>query len=247
MKSAILALALLGSVSAFVPSSSPRNLMRAMRAEEEAAAAEEEEVVAPPPPPPAPKPMTGGEYLMTMPGGGTVETGGSIPPLAMKIAEWGTPKTMDFFRASEIKHGRIAMWAFLGQCVALAGIHFPGMLSIQEGISFESLSQMGPIDAFFSLPVNSLAQIFGLISIFEWRDMTHTDKDGIVGNNMLGDGELKFPTYDFYGFVAKSTPDKLAEAQLKELKNGRLAMWGILSLTCAESLSGSVPPLSGFF
>jgi len=226
--------------------------MRAMRAEEEAAAEEvavvaEEEAEVEAPPPPPPKAMTGAEYLMTMPGGGSVETGGSIPPLAMKIAEWGTPKTMDFFRASEIKHGRIAMWAFLGQCVALAGLHFPGMLSIKEGISFESLSQMGPIDAFFSLPVNSVAQIFGLISIFEWRDMTHTDEDGIAGNNVLGDGELKFPTYDFYGLLPKATPEALATNQLKELKNGRLAMWGILSLTCAESLSGSVPPLNGFF
>jgi len=122
--------------------------------------------------------------LKTMPGGASPETGGQIPPWAMVIADAGTPATMDFFRAAEIKHGRIAMWAFAGWVVALAHVHFPGYLSISEGITFESLSAQSPIDAFFGLPASSLGQIFGFVSIFEFLDMTCKDFK-FVGNNVL--------------------------------------------------------------
>jgi len=93
------------------------------------------------------------------------------------------------YRAAEIKHGRIAMWAFAGWCVALAHVHFPGYLSISEGITFESLSAMSPIDAFFGLPQSSLGQIFGFVSLIEWLDMTHKDFK-YTGNNVLN-GDFK--------------------------------------------------------
>ena len=79
-----------------------------------------------------PKVLTGAEYLKTMSGGDGPETGGKIPATALWIADIGTPKTIDFMRAAEIKHGRIAMWAFAGWCAAITGTHFPGMLSISQ-------------------------------------------------------------------------------------------------------------------
>ena len=117
----------------------PRLFAHFSRAEEEAAAevaavdaVEEAAEEAPPAPAPAPKVLTGAEYLKTMSGGDGPETGGKIPATALWIADIGTPKTMDFMRAAEIKHGRIAMWAFAGWCAAITGTHFPGMLSISQ-------------------------------------------------------------------------------------------------------------------
>jgi hypothetical protein len=254
MKSVAVVLALLGSAAAFAPVA-PRALKaaRPLRAEEEAAAAEAapaEEEEAPAPPPPPPKMMTGGEYLKTMSGGDGPETGGKIPATAMWIADFGTPATMDFFRASEIKHGRIAMFAFGGWCAAVAGIHFPGMLSISEGISFADVAAQNPVDAFFNLPAASTGQIFGFVSALEWFDMTHKNNEFVqAGNNVLKGGSFKpyQNPIDPWGLMKKSTEKQLEENKLKELKNGRLAMWGVLSMTCAATIPGSVPPLAGLF
>jgi len=119
-----------------------------LRGEEEAAAEEapaepvEEEA---PPPPPAKK-MTSVEYLDTMYGGIGPENGKilgtSYPPAAIAMAKLGTPATLDFMRAAEVKHGRIAMIGFAGWCAYMFGVHFPGMLSPSAGLSFADVAAM---------------------------------------------------------------------------------------------------------
>ena len=66
------------------------------------------------------------------------------------LATLGSSETLAWFRASEIKHSRIAMLATTGYLVQAAGIHFPGMLS--KDVSFESLSTMKPFDAWDAVP-----------------------------------------------------------------------------------------------
>lgn len=57
--------------------------------------------------------------------------------------------------------------------------------------------------------------------------------------------ENKYPASECAGNFGvpwvTSDPAKMKEIQLAELKNGRLAMIGIISFACAESIPGSVP------
>lgn len=62
----------------------------------------------------------------------------------------GSDETLNWFRAAELKNGRVAMVAVTGYLVQAAGIHFPGMLS--SDISFESLSGLNPIDQWAGVP-----------------------------------------------------------------------------------------------
>ena len=66
------------------------------------------------------------------------------------LATLGSDETLAWFRASEVKHSRVAMLATTGYIVQAAGIHFPGMLS--KDVSFESLSTMKPFDAWDAVP-----------------------------------------------------------------------------------------------
>lgn len=66
------------------------------------------------------------------------------------LATLGSKETLAWFRASELKHSRVAMLATTGYLVQAAGVHFPGMLS--KDVSFESLSTMKPFDAWDAVP-----------------------------------------------------------------------------------------------
>merc|ERR1719327_1784460 len=72
-----------------------------------------------------------------------------------------SPETIGWFRHAEIKHGRVAMAAFVGYCIQANGIHFPwnlqapflGVNSGIETISFADISAAGgPGDQWDALP-----------------------------------------------------------------------------------------------
>jgi len=249
MKLIVLSLALVGA-SAFTPSVvRPLRVRSIVRAEEEAAAEEApvvEEEPAPAPPPPA---VSSTEYLEAMYGGlGEPETGGKIPPGAYMIADLGTPGTMDFMRAAELKHARIAMIGFMGWVANLQNVHFPGMLSPSTGVSFESLEAVNGVDAFFTMiPASGLGQIFAFCAVFEWYEMTH--KDGKWNGNNALQGEIvpNINKWDILGFTEGKTEDDLKRVKLQELKNGRLAMIGTLGCVAAATIPGSVPFLTSSF
>merc|ERR1719197_1292912 len=156
---------------------------------------------------------------MAMEGGTSLETQGKIfDPLG--LADLGSDATLAFFRHAELKHGRVAMAAMVGFLVQINGIHFPGMLSPTFGVSFESLSNMGPFDAWNSVPLLGQMQIIftiaGLEHASECLDPAgHYTKGGTPGS-------LKFLKnfWDTPGFTKNMSPEKLAQKRTAELRNG---------------------------
>lgn len=150
------------------------------------------------------------------------------------LATLGSEETLRWFRASELKHSRIAMLATTGYLVQGAGVHFPGMLS--HDVSFESLSAMKPLDAWEAVPAAGQAQIIGTIffaEIFTEAKGVHYTKGGDYPT-------IVFPPIDFSTVDA----EKLKKKQDSELNNGRLAMIAIMSFVAEANVHGSVPLLA---
>jgi len=151
------------------------------------------------------------------------------------LATLGSDETFAWFRASELKHSRIAMLATTGYLVQAAGIHFPGMLS--SDVSFESLSSMKPFDAWAAVPDLGQQQIIGTIFLAE----IITEAKGVHYTKGGPLPTIVFPPIEF----ADTDPDKLKMQQSRELNNGRLAMIAIMSFAAAANIPGSVPALAG--
>ena len=62
-----------------------------------------------------------------------------------------------WFRASELKHGRVAMLASVGYLAGAAGITFPG--EIAKGVSFESVNANGVFSAWSNVPEAGKLQV----------------------------------------------------------------------------------------
>jgi len=153
------------------------------------------------------------------------------------LATLGSESTLAWFRAAELKHSRVAMLATTGYLVQAAGIHFPGMLSKEAGVSFESLSTMKPFDAWDAVPEGGKQQILALILLGELISESN-------GVHYTKGGELPtiiFPPINFSGVDAETLKVK----QDRELNNGRLAMIAIMSFVAAANIPGSVPALIG--
>ena len=120
------------------------------------------------------------------------------------------------------------MLATVGWVWTATGTHFEGMLSTSKGISFaDCAAAANPILAAAKVPGAGIWQMIFAIGALEvyW--------------------ENKYPSYECAGNfgvpAVTNDPAKLKELQNAELKNGRLAMLGIVSYACAVSIPGSVP------
>ena len=92
---------------------------------------------------------------------------GYFDPLGLASQSfWGTTQeeTIGFLRESEIKHGRIAMFAFVGYIVHANGIHFPWAMQL-DGTPFPSVSNAP--EAWDSLSEAAKYQIFAFIGFLE--------------------------------------------------------------------------------
>ena len=176
-----------------------------------------------------------------------------------------------WFRAAEIKHGRVAMAAVLGYAATANGLFFPGTLSYSEGLSFSDLGT-NPIAAWDMMPASGRYQIIAFVGALEfWSEMdqphytkvpaihrssapahiacayTHRTASRRARIPSQGGKPGSFPSIWGGPLMANKmladakSPEARAVSLDAELKNGRLAMLAIASFYFSETIPGSVP------
>jgi len=166
------------------------------------------------------------------------ETGGKVFD-PMGLSKIASEETLAWYRAAELKHSRVAMAAVTGWAwVSSGGPLFPGYLSIEKGITFESLGRDG-YAAWEAVPDAGKLQIIGVAGILDLLG-----EAAVKPHYMMGGTPGKIPLlWDPLGFTSKLSPETLARKRTAELKNGRLAMIGVMSLVSAHFIPDSVPLL----
>jgi len=156
------------------------------------------------------KGLVGGESVEPMPfRPGNDKSAKNFDPLGLSER---APEWVNWFREAELKHGRQAMLAVVGLVVP-EFVRIPG-----EAYSFEAIPKV--IDAHDALLDTSMKQILLWISLWEAMSL------GALSNMNEFDREPGNFGFDPLGMMPKDEAGKKA-MQLKELKNGRLAMVAI--------------------
>jgi len=178
-------------------------------------------------------------------------------PLSLADADFwdqGNEATIGFLRQSEIKHGRVAMAAFVGYVVQ-SNWHWPWDMT-RAGDPFPA-TELGPEAQWDAIPPAAKWQIFTIIAALELWD----EADGGAENPshyMRGRQPGKYPSfqlfrdnvhwvldlYDPFGFFNGMSEEKKQERLVMEINNGRLAMLGIFGFLAADAIPGSVPLLT---
>jgi len=172
---------------------------------------------------------------------------------------WGfdQERTIGWLRQAEIKHGRVAMAAFVGYCVQ-SSFHWPWAMTL-AGDKFPS-TDLTPPDQWDALPFESKSQIILFVGFLEaYSELTPGEDTGFTGQTHYTKGGIpgKFPTFDdvphpvpynlYDPFeLSKDMDEETKARRLKaEINNGRLAMLGIFGFLSEQTIPGSVPVLKG--
>ena len=141
-------------------------------------------------------------------------------------------------RASEIKHGRIAMVAFVGMMMQELDIHFPGNLDVAGKYPFgDVLSDGMGFPALQHIPILGLAQILAFAAIGETIAVPGQQYTG--GPQNLPGGYDGFPGLipGGYPFVEQIEDPEERDRKLNvEIQNGRAAMMGVFGAMCHSQL-----------
>ena len=158
----------------------------------------------------------------------------------------GNEETIGYLRHAEIKHGRVAMAAFLGYLAqstpVVAGEHAKlPYKGYEPGLT--------PPEQWDAIPLAGKLQIFILIGMLEsYGEIlpVHYTKGGLPGYYPPIKGnrnELIFNLFDPFNWFDENK-DKVRGRQ-GEINNGLLAMLCIFSLLAESKAPGPVPPLAG--
>jgi len=161
--------------------------------------------------------------------------------------------SIGFLRHAEIKHGRVAMAAFVGYIAQSNGIHFPWPMSF-DGTPFP-FAAGSPPEQWDALPDAAKWQIIIFIGFLEWFSEaagTHYMRGGTPGafpkfsdHKELIPHPVPLNLFDPFGLSSKKTQEQKEAGLIKELNNGRLAQIGIIAFLSEQKLEGSVPLLKG--
>ena len=91
---------------------------------------------------------------------------------------------MFWYRAAELKHGRIAMAAVVGTIVHNNHIVFDGYISPSNNLKFSDIPT--GIDGLFSVPTAGLAQIIAFLGFVELAWLPASQYDGDYGVGYFG-------------------------------------------------------------
>ena len=158
----------------------------------------------------------------------------------------GNEGTIGYLRHAEIKHGRVAMAAFLGYMAGATEL-VSGPHKILPYRGFEP--GLTPPEQWDAIPLYGKLQILVIVGMLEsYGELLpqHYTKGGVPGYYPPIKGarpEILLNLWDPFNFMARMTPEAKKAGLVKEINNGRLAMLGIFSLISEARVPGSVPVL----
>lgn len=166
---------------------------------------------------------------------------------------WGQSEeaSIGFLRHAEIKHGRVAMAAFVGYCIQSNVVFtWPQTTAGDLPPSIDLL----PEQQWDAIPDVAKWQIVTVIGFLEfWDELGGMSMDHYMRGRQPG----KYPSLDYFrsevhwvpdlydplGFNKKMSDDTKKRRLAAEINNGRLAMLGIFGFLTADKIPGSVPLL----
>lgn len=147
-----------------------------------------------------------------------------------KTATW---PHVQWLREAEIKHGRICMLAFIGMVVP-QWWQIPGYPQEPDWTKALDLCYQDPLA---KLGMGQIS-VFAMLVEGRWAGI-----DSWIGQMDREPGDFGFDPLR----ITRTPGFDLRTKQLRELKNGRLAMIGVASMAANHAIPGSVPFLTGAF
>eukprot|EP00793_Prasinoderma_coloniale_P001390 PRCOL_00005165-RA len=171
-----------------------------------------------------------------------------------------TQEDFDKYRAYEVIHARWAMLAVAGiaipEALADAGADIPGAVWFKTGaemlennftgtLNYDA-EPWGVIDNPLPLPVVAAIQIGLFFFVEQYRSSGSGPEGYVPGKGSFTTGDLEsaaasdslHPGGPFDPFGLADDPEKFAELKVKEIKNGRLAMFAFLGVAVQAAVTG---------
>jgi len=152
--------------------------------------------------------------------GAATEIGGFWDPIGLSKGK--SEETLNWYRAAELKHGRVCMLASLG--IWIQGAPEQGWI---PGFVTKDTNALKAASEVYEKAPGAVWQILIAIAAVEVLNTSIESKGGRPGDFGWDPANIR-PKDD----------DKLDELQLKELKNGRLAMLGAAGMLYQNALTG---------